>query len=269
MLPSRLMFVLGLLALVTGCDRKPPTGPSTTSLAIAGADAVLTGLSAGYSATATASDGSTRTVTPTWTSGNPGVASVDGAGRLDGRAHGSTTLTATFEGRSVSKTVQVVNNYEGTWKGRYVIRACDDSGIFEDGIYGGAYSDVPSCQGLDAIGTVHSISLALSQFGSNYGEIRATLAGYGAPGDTITGIVTADGRLNLAGRLKVLDHYGDPWGEWHLGEWDTNLDTSGQLTGRWAQNLTIFGQQGNLYQQAELVTMTRMSTSVLPASPIH
>jgi Tol biopolymer transport system component len=28
MLPSRLLFVLGLLVLATGCDRKPPTGPS-------------------------------------------------------------------------------------------------------------------------------------------------------------------------------------------------------------------------------------------------
>ena len=94
-----------------------------------------------------------RTVTPAWTSSNPAVASVDGAGRLDGQAHGSTTLTATFEGRSVSKTVQVVNNYEGTWKGRYVIRACDDSGIFEDGIYGGAYSDVPYSRGWCNVGS--------------------------------------------------------------------------------------------------------------------
>ena len=28
MLASRLLFVLGLLVLATGCDRKPPTGPS-------------------------------------------------------------------------------------------------------------------------------------------------------------------------------------------------------------------------------------------------
>ena len=28
MLPSRLLFVLGLLVLATGCDRTPPTGPS-------------------------------------------------------------------------------------------------------------------------------------------------------------------------------------------------------------------------------------------------
>jgi hypothetical protein len=27
MLPTRLLFVLGLLALATGCDGKPPTGP--------------------------------------------------------------------------------------------------------------------------------------------------------------------------------------------------------------------------------------------------
>ena len=31
MLAARLLFVLGLLALATGCDRKPPTGPSDTT----------------------------------------------------------------------------------------------------------------------------------------------------------------------------------------------------------------------------------------------
>jgi hypothetical protein len=69
MLPARLLFVIGLLPLATGCDRKPPTGPSgppapaVTSLAITGADAVLTGVSETYTATATIGDGSAGTVT--------------------------------------------------------------------------------------------------------------------------------------------------------------------------------------------------------------
>ena len=91
--------------------------------AIAGPDAVLTGLSASYSVTATLSDGITGTVRPAWTSSNAEVASVDSGGRVEGRGHGSTNLTASYQGRSVSKTVQVVNNYGGTWEGSYVIRA--------------------------------------------------------------------------------------------------------------------------------------------------
>ena len=120
----RLVSVLGLVAVGAGCSGKSPAGPSQstaptiTGLAIIGADAVLTSLSANYTVTATLTDGTTRSVTPAWTSSNPGVASVDGGGRLEGRIHGSTTLTATYEGRSASRNVQVVNNYSGTWDGR-------------------------------------------------------------------------------------------------------------------------------------------------------
>jgi len=79
-------------------------------------------------------DGFTRTVTPSWFSSALNVATVDNAGRLDGRAHGPTTLTAAHDRRTTSKTVQVVNNYGGSWSGRYIIRACNNSGIFTDGI---------------------------------------------------------------------------------------------------------------------------------------
>ena len=37
-----------------------------------------------------------------------------------------------YQGRSVSRTVQVVNNYGGTWEGTYVVRACTDTGDLTD-----------------------------------------------------------------------------------------------------------------------------------------
>ena len=123
MRPVRLICVLALVALTMRCGDKNPTRPSgsgtaVTGLAITGPDAVLTGLSTSYTLTATSADGTTRTVTPAWTSSNPAVASVGAAGLLGGRSHGSTTLTATYDGRSVSKPVRVVNNYGGTWLGK-------------------------------------------------------------------------------------------------------------------------------------------------------
>ena len=91
----RVAFVLSVIAL-PGCNGKNPAGPSQpaasaiSGLAINGADAVLTGVSASYTATATFSDGTSRAVTPAWISSNPAVSSADGDGRLDGRSHGST-----------------------------------------------------------------------------------------------------------------------------------------------------------------------------------
>ena len=235
-----------------------PAAPTVGSLVISGTDSVLTGSATAYTATATLSDGSTRTVMPSWSSSAVHVATVDNAGRLDGLVHGSTTLTAVYDGRSASRTVQVVNDYGGRWSGRYVIRVCRDSGIFRDGIYAGSYVDVPWCQALDGIGSEHSFAFTLVQSGRNYSEIRAT---FGPDGGTISGVVTADGRLELEGSLKILDWYGDHWGDLQFSGWDTNRDRAGGMTGRWAQNLTMVGQQGSAYDEAELVTMSRTAAA--------
>ena len=173
-------------------------------------------------------------MTPTWTSGNPSVASVDNAGRLLGVAHGSTNLTASHEGRSASKTVHVVNNYEGNWAGTYVIRVCDDSGIYRDGVYSGIYTDVPYCQVFHRVGSVHPMTLALSQMGNNQSEVRGTLGGITAD---ITGVVTADGRLNLAGTFSLLDFDGEIVTDTLHVAWDTTLSAPGVMTGRWSENL--------------------------------
>ena len=87
----RLTSVLPLVIVVTGCGGKnptAPTAPTATRMTIIGADAVLTGVSTSYTVTATMADGTSRTVTPTWSSSKPEVAAVDGAGQLEGRAMG-------------------------------------------------------------------------------------------------------------------------------------------------------------------------------------
>jgi Bacterial Ig-like domain (group 2) len=262
---------LTIAALVIACGDKPnpvapnsPAAPAAASLDISGAEYVLTGSTTAYTATATLSDGSTRTVTPSWSSSAVNVATIDNAGRLDGRAHGSTTLTAAHDGRSASKTVQVVNNYGGSWSGRYVTRACKDSGIFTDGIFGGSSADVPWCQARISIGSARFLAFTLFQTGRNYGEIRATFSpDHDWGSGTISGIVTADGRLNLEGTLKVLDWYGNPSFDLQLSGWDTNLDGFSGMTGRWAENLTIVGkpERGSAYEEVELVTMSRSAAA--------
>lgn len=266
MLLGRLLLVLGVLALGTGCDRKSPVAPSgppppaVTSLVITGADAVLTGLSATYTATATLSDGATQTGTTTWSSSNPFVATVDAAGRLEGRAHGSTTVTATYIGRSASKTVQVVNNYAGTWVGRYVVNACD-------GFPGWC---------ADTEWAAFSITLEVSQTGSDQSQISARFRLPSAfPVEmraTIGGSVTLDGRLKLAGSSDLTERSGRIWATFRVDGWDTKLSGLDAMTGGWEHQLTGVPAArppftGN--QQNELVTMTRTSTSFLQRSSIQ
>jgi hypothetical protein len=262
----KLASVLTIAPFVSACGDKPsPAGPTppVASLVITGTDYVLTGSTTTYTATVTLSDGSTRTVMPSWSTTTADVATVDNAGRLAGRTHGSTTLAAAYEGRSASKTVQVVNNYGGSWSGRYIIRACKDSGIFTDGIG----DDVPWCQGptgIGGIGSKRSFAVTLVQTGRNYGEVRATFSpDQDWASGTTSGVVTADGRLDLEGTLKVLDWYGNPSWDLQLSGWDTNLDGFSGMTGRWAQNYTIPGQQerGSAHEEVELVTMSRSATA--------
>ncbi len=261
----RLICVVALVALTTGCGDKNPTRPTgsgtgVTDFAITGPDAVLSGLSASYVGTATLADRSTRTVTAAWTSSNPAVASVDGSGRLDARSHGSTTLTATYDGRSVSKPVRVVNNYGGTWVGTYVIRACTDTGDLTNHDGGWCLA------GPGRVGTVEGILLKLVQSGNNLSDVTGTIGSFR---ETVTGTVSPDGRLSLSGTLIVRDFYYDDitLETVQLGSWDTILDGSDGMTGRWSEDLTFLTWRiGTAHIENDLLAMRRMSSNTLPAS---
>jgi hypothetical protein len=268
-----LLVVSGSIA--AGCGDKanparpsPSPAPAVSNLTISGADAVLTGVSSIYTATAGLSDGTTQAVTPTWTSSNPDVATVNSSGRLDGRAHGSITLTASHEGRSTSTTVHVISNYGGSWTGRYVIRACEDSGIYTDGVFGGVYEDVPYCQvPFNRVGVEQSVTLTLSQTGHNLSEISGSFfpenAGYVGG---LKGVVTPDGRLTLAGTFSLLNWDLDAVvGTLQVAGWDTNLGPAGAMTGRWTETETVIARPGKAYQERELLTMTRTTPSAGPA----
>lgn len=258
MLRIALAFVVVALAAACSDNTSPVApGPIATGLVINGLDAVLTGLSGNYTATATLSDGTARTVTPTWTSSNTEVATVDGGGGLGARVHGSTTLTASHEGRTAAKTVHVVNNYGGTWEGGYVVRACTDSGDLTN-------RDGGWCRrGPGRIGSVRSIGLTLSHDGGDLTRITGTVAGDYEGGD-ITGTVLADGRLSLAGGpFSLWDWEGTVvLATWQIRAWDTSLNLSGpdMMTGRWSQDYASLNFRiGSARMENEFVTLTRTS----------
>ena len=265
MLPARVLTVVGLLSLAAACDSQAPAGPSgatpitATTLAITGPDAVLTNVSTAYDATATFSDGRTQTGTTVWASSNPGIASVDAIGHVEGLTHGSTTLTATYVGRSASKTVRVVNNYGGSWVGKYEVDVCD-------GLPG--WCD-------DAGWAAFSISLEVSQSGTDQSQIRAK---FRLPNVlsaerwvSIEGSVTPDGRLKLAGSSELTDRSGRIWATFQVSGWDTDLSGPDAMTGRWEYRLSsvpTYRPPYNGYHQSEL-TMTRTSTGAPTTSAVH
>ena len=262
MLRRHSLAALSLFAFTLGCDAKTPMQPSqpattVTGLAITGADAVVTGSSASYSVTATFGDGSTRTILPAWTISNPAVASVDSMGRVEGRTHGSTTLTAAYNGQSASKIVQVFNNYGGTWEGRYIVRVCSDTGDFTD--HDGGWCKA----GPERVGSVLGIAMTLVQSG---GEVTGTLP---CCRGTIAGVVRPDGRLNLSGLVTDpdFDYPEIALGTLQVGPWESNLEQTGGMTGQWTWVYTSFaGRKGTLQTENEFVTMTRVSANAVDPS---
>jgi hypothetical protein len=260
----RLVALVAVASLIglAACDHKTPAAPSqpaitVNGLAISGPDALLTGLAASYTVTATLSDGSTATVTPVWTSNNPTVASVDSGGRLEGRSHGSTSVSAAYEGRSASKIVQVVNNYGGVWKGTSVARACTDSGELTNFDGGWCRS------GWARVGNViQAPDMTLVQTGANLSEITGTFSYFEEP---IKGVVTPDGRLTLSGTFTDRDWWDDPaviFDALQITAWDSNLSAPGVMAGRWSEHLvSLYPRRGEGDVDLEIITLTRMATT--------
>lgn len=192
------------------------------------------------------------------------MASVDASGRLEGRMHGSTILTATFEGRSSTKSVQVVNNYGGRWEGRYVVRACRDTGELVDHDGGWCLA------GYERAGSILGIGMTFVQGGPDLSDVTGTLSFYTG---TLTGRVGANGRLTLGGSLTYFTYYDYPiiaLGTLQVGPWDTTLDGTDGMTGRWSSLFTsLVGRRGTVHTENELLTMARASTSVRPPSAIR
>lgn len=229
-----------------------PATPTVTSLRIEGLDAIRTGFFADYTATATLSNGTTQTVTPTWTSSNSSIAGVDSNGRLTGFNHGSITLTATHQGASATKNVSIVINFGGTWSGRYVIRVCDQSG---------AFAAIRYCQNLGGVGSQGPMGLSLTQAGNDRTQITGAIS-FGTLTGNVTGNVTGDGRLVLGSNFTVTSS-GITF-TFRIGGWETRVSGASNMTGRWADNLAAIGVAGNAYTENEIVTLTRTQVADVP-----
>ena len=261
-------FVLAIpmTSILVGCgSESSPSAPSSTvtaaptasSLRIDGPEAVRTGVSADYTATLTLSNGTTQSVAPTWSSSSS-TASIDSNGRVTGLAHGATTIMATHQGVSAAKPLSVVANYGGRWSGLFVMRACDQSGVF---------ATVGYCQGLGGVGSMGPIALSLTQGGADQNQVSGTISFGGSLAGNVSGNVTSDGRMVIGGNFTVVSS-GLTF-SFRVGGWESRLSGASSMTGRWADNLAAVGVPGNAYTENELQTMTRTSVADAPASAPH
>jgi len=250
MRPFHFISALAFLVVTSACGSKPPTSPTlveptVTGLAIRGTDALLTGTASDFSATVTLTDGTVRAVTPAWTSSNHAVAMINEAGRLEGKSHGSTTLTASSAGQTASRTIRVINNYGGVWQGQFVNNGCDAPPGF--------------CAAMEFDFFHFPVSLTVSHSEADPGQVTALfqLPNFSWLIAKLSGNVTADGRLNLSGSNVVTNSDGTRSLTFTVGAWDSALVDGGSMKGRWVQRTTNVKPAYDEIMENELVTMTR------------
>ena len=192
----------------------------------------------------TLSNGTTQTAsTAAWATDNAGVLSInDSSGVAAGVAHGSATITATAQGVTATRTIRVVQDYQGTWLGTYRIRVCTASGIFRD-IW---------CTDDTARGAVNPVRLSLTQDGSSasgtleLGEISGTIRG--AIFDSRRFVGAMNTSLTSEGVQVNIN----------IGTFDV-LSSGNQLTGSFVASTTVPGFTGTGYFEGDIVTVTRVS----------
>jgi hypothetical protein len=224
----------------------PPPAPTATSLAItSGVDALRAGFFADYAVTASMSDRTTQVVTAAsaWSTSDPAVATVDAKGRLTGLSNGSVNLIASYQDRTVSRSVRIVHNYAGHWDGTFVVRSCEQSGVFVTLRY---------CDNLgrDPL----TFALELTQGGANADQITGMMSLRNLVGP-VTGSVTSDGRLALAGP------YVATTGGVNIGvdipSWLTSPVGTVGMSGFFVYSLTVIGSDGKATQTNEIVTAVK------------
>jgi hypothetical protein len=127
----RAVFVVIVIVIssvfAAACGNSSPAQPSKTvsSLSMSpGTDWIKVKATEKFSVTAQYSTGASEAVTPTWASDATSVAAVDTSGTVTGVAAGLATISASYQGASVTRTIRVIPDYAGHWVGNWVVSSC-------------------------------------------------------------------------------------------------------------------------------------------------
>jgi hypothetical protein len=75
------------------------------------------------------SDGTTRTVSGTWGTDAPTVATAEATtGRVTAVGSGSVTVFVDYQGHRGTRLIRGLPNFQGAWSGSYAVRSCTQSG---------------------------------------------------------------------------------------------------------------------------------------------
>lgn len=179
---TRVSIIVGIAACVcaaAACDKSTPGTPSPTVSTLAlspGTDLVKIKASEKFSVTATYTSGASEGVSPTWTSDNQAVATVDAGGTVTGVAAGQATITASYQGKTATRAIRVVPDYAGRWAGTWAVTRCQVQGDFREDWCGGVQGAFPATLDLLQSRDVVSGTWTLQEA---TGNVQGSIAGNG------------------------------------------------------------------------------------------
>ncbi|MBK5297258.1 MAG: hypothetical protein JJE40_08875 [Vicinamibacteria bacterium] len=203
-----------------------------------------------FAGTVTLSNGQSQTVQPTWQSDNTTVLTFENGGVARGRSNGTATIIGTNQGLTATRLIRVATDYQGTWAGEYVVRRCEDSGDFRD---------IDFCDREDGfyVGEVLELGLMLQQ---DRDQVNGQMALGSLEGIT-SGSVDANGRYVGTGSVTVSEDGISL--VFAVSPLSFNADGD-RLTGTFSVTVTAVGLTGQGVLDAELTTMVRTASGVLP-----
>jgi hypothetical protein len=255
---ARTLVVVALLTTVGACGGNGGGGPTTPSapmptlpgLSITPAtDLIKIKASETFTANATFSDGSSRSVQATWGSDNLSLVAIDSTGRATGVAPGLATIYADYQGMRATRLLRVVPDYQGTWQGDFSVTGCRDEGDWT-----GVCQQAPN-------GTLWALTLGITQ---TRDSVTGTTDPYGddLPGP-VSGTIRQSGHLVVSGTYTITIK-GDLV-EITVSNWETITTDNERMTGRYRVTTRVAGLQGSVYHDGELRNVTKTSATPLMA----
>jgi len=216
-----------------------PTGPTLVSLSItASTFTVLMGTPQTATATGRYSDGSSRAVTATWSSGANEIITVDNTGRLTAVGAGMATVVASFGGQTASAEFRGLPDFSGRWVVEWRIIGCDVPARWGDGF----------CNVEGTIDGTLTLTRTDDRVSGTYDN------GVGWEG-SVTGQVAIDGTLSISGRLGS-QRSTQSWTA-DLNQWRTRLSSTAGMTGNYRETLTLVGDNSQGTVSFEVVSGRR------------
>jgi hypothetical protein len=247
----RLLALAALAVALSGCGGGS-SGPSsnTTSVAVTMSNALKVGQTEQATAAATLTGGTTQSITTGFKSDVPAVATVTDGGLVTAVANGLANIYIVSGGKQGTKNLKVVPDLEGTWQGSYIITGCTGTGFFND--------PFKFCEGFSP-GRALQITVSISQ--SMDSTTQSIMLG-GLAVNSATAVIGPDGSTSVTSTVITETP--------EIGIQVTlrlNSSSPSIATGTLSQTWTALGLAGTGQFDANLVSLTRISSRTQSASP--